>query len=365
MRPFPFALALALLVCLAVPLAAGDATASFVEGKATLQSIGSLAFGPEGVLFIGDSRGAAIIALATDDEKRNRSEGDFQGTGIDAKIASLLGTSVDQIQIHDMVVGPHSGAAYLSVSRGQGPEATPVLIRADGDGEVAEVSLEKVRYSRVELPNAPDPSAERRGQSLRQLAITDLAFLADKLYVAGLSNEEFSSKLRVIDFPFAGVDSGTSVEIYHGNHGKWETHSPIRTLVPYEIAADPHILAAYTCTPLVKFPVKTITSGAKITGTTIAELGNRNRPLDMVVYKKDGRDYIMMANSSRGVMKVSTRGIAEMSAITEPVEETAGLPYETLASLEGVQQLDRLDDSRALVLIEGEGGMDLKAVSLP
>ena len=36
----PISCALALLVCLAVPLAAGDATASFVEGKAPLQSIG-------------------------------------------------------------------------------------------------------------------------------------------------------------------------------------------------------------------------------------------------------------------------------------------------------------------------------------
>ncbi len=357
--------ALALLVCLVVPLAAGDATASFVEGQPPLQSIGSLAFGPDGVLFIGDSRGGTILALATDDQQRDRAEGDFQETGIDAKIASLLGTSVDQIQIHDMVVGPHSGAAYLSVSRGQGPEATPVLVRVDRSGEIAEVPLDNVRYSMVELPNPPDPNAERRGRSLRQLAITDLAYLSGKVYVAGLSNEEFSSKLRVIDFPFAGVDSGTSVEIYHGNHGKWETHSPIRTLVPYEIASNPHILAAYTCTPLVKFPVKSIASGDKITGTTIAELGNRNRPLDMIVYKKEGRDYILMANSSRGVMKVSTRGIAEMGGITEPVDEFAGLPYETLTHLTGVQQLDRLDESRALVLMQGEGGVDLKAVPLP
>ena len=60
MRSLPFALAL--VVCLAVPLSAGDATASFVEGKAPLQSIGSLTFGPDGVLFVGDSRGAAVVA---------------------------------------------------------------------------------------------------------------------------------------------------------------------------------------------------------------------------------------------------------------------------------------------------------------
>ena len=37
-------------------------------------------------------------------------------------------------------------------------------------------------------------------------------------------------------------------------------------------------------------------------GTTIAELGAGNRPMDMIVYTKGGADYILMNNSSRGVM---------------------------------------------------------------
>ncbi len=41
-------------------------------------------------------------------------------------------------------------------------------------------------------------------------------------------------------------------------------------------------------------------------GTTVAELGNRNRPLDMIAYKKDGKDFLLLTNSARGVMKVST-----------------------------------------------------------
>jgi hypothetical protein len=36
-------------------------------------------------------------------------------------------------------------------------------------------------------------------------------------------------------------------------------------------------------------------------GTTIAELGNRNRPTDMIVYRKGGKDYLLIANTSRGV----------------------------------------------------------------
>ena len=46
-------------------------------------------------------------------------------------------------------------------------------------------------------------------------------------------------------------------------------------------------------------------------GTTIAELGNRNRPLDMIVYKKDGKEFLLMSNNSRGVMKIPTDGFAD------------------------------------------------------
>ena len=89
----------------------------------------------------------------------------------------------------------------------------------------------------------------------------------------------------------------TSIEIYHGSHGAYETRSPVRTFAFYEIDGAPHLLAAYTCTPLVKIPVDKLEPGEKVMGETVAELGNRNRPLDMVVYQKDGQDHVLMANN--------------------------------------------------------------------
>ena len=56
-------------------------------------------------------------------------------------------------------------------------------------------------------------------------------------------------------------------------------------------------MAAYTCTPLVKVPVAALKPGARTSrGRPIAELGNMNQPLDMIVYQKDGKDYLLMAN---------------------------------------------------------------------
>src|SRR5262249_29873474 len=152
-----------------------------------------------------------------------------------------------------------------------------------------------VRFSKATLPNATDRN--------RTMSITKMAFVKDRVFVAGLSNEEWASTLRAIPFPFSEVDNGANIQIWHGAHGKFETGSPIQAFVPYDIKGEAHILAAYTCTPLVKLPVADLKAGEKVKGTTIAELGNRNKPLDMIVYQKDGKDYILMANSSRGVMK--------------------------------------------------------------
>jgi hypothetical protein len=118
----------------------------------------------------------------------------------------------------------------------------------------------------------------------------------------------------------------------------------------------------------VKFPVKALEPGAKIKGTTIAELGNRNRPLDMIVYEKDGKEYLLLANSSRGVMKISTEGIDAAAGIEAPVRGGGqqGLSPETVKEWTGVEHLDRLDKERAVVLKKAEGGaVTLEALPLP
>jgi hypothetical protein len=198
------------------------------------------------------------------------------------------------------------------------------------------------------------------------LSITDMAYTEGRLFIAGLSNEEFASKLRSVRYPFESVDHGASVEIWHGSHGEWETRSPVYAFVPYEIDNEPHLVAGYLCTPLVKFPLAELKAGEKVVGTTIAELGNRNRPIDMIVYKKDGKDYLLMSNTSRGVMKISTDGFGSQAPITTPVEDKAGVDYQTIATMTGVEQLDLLDDTRVIIAARSDTGeLNLETVELP
>jgi hypothetical protein len=124
-------------------------------------------------------------------------------------------------------------------------------------------------------------------------------------------------------------------------------------------------VAAYTCTPLVLIPMKALQSGAKVTGTTIAEFGMGNRPLDMIAYRKDDHDFILLANSSRGVIRISAENLDHYTPITEP-KIMAGVPFKRIAGLRGVRQLTTLDDSQALILADGANdSLDLRSVPLP
>jgi hypothetical protein len=345
-------------VLAAGPLHAAGLADSLKKGTPDLKSAGPLTFGPEGILFIGDPQGGAIVAIATDDKPGTAAA--VKVEGLDGKIASLLGLDTKQLLVNGLAVNPASGLVYLSVTRGKGPDAMPVLLRVDGKGKIDEVSLRDVPFARAPLPNPPDKPNQR------QDAITGLAYVKGKVFVAGLSNEEFASTLRAIPFPFTEADKGAGIEIYHGSHGRFETNAPVRTFVPYDIKGEPYLLAAYTCTPLVKIPVSQLKAGEKVKGTTIAELGNGNRPLDMIVYQKDGKDYILLANSKRGVMKITTDNLDTAESITKPIAGKAGLPYETIDALKGVEHLAKLDKDNALLLVRGENGsLNLETVALP
>jgi len=326
------------------------------------ESVGALTFGPNGVLFAADTQAATIYAFELGDQATGAKAGAADVAGIDQKIASVLGTAADAVSVKDLVIHPVTHNAYLSVMRGVGADAKPALLRVDGDGKIALVALDRVKYSKVTLPNPPTADGAR---NQRADVITDMAFAGGKLMVAGLSNEEFASKLRAIPYPFTNADPGTSVEIFHGNHGRLETRSPVYTFIPYTIDNKPHIIASYLCTPLVRFSLDSL-KGPKVVGTTIAELGNRNRPLDMILYKKNGHEFLLMSNNSRGVMKIPTESFATAAPITEPVKsETAGVPYEKIASMTGIEQMDLLDAQRSIVLARTTSGLNLAAVPLP
>src|SRR5271166_6366359 len=74
-----------------------EPTASLKKGTPDLKSAGALAFGPEGILFVGDTKGAALFAIDTGDRTRASEKHAVQVKDLSGKVAAALGTDPKQI----------------------------------------------------------------------------------------------------------------------------------------------------------------------------------------------------------------------------------------------------------------------------
>ena len=180
------ALSLGVVAATAIVAAANRARRSLGthEGVGpSLSSIGTLAFGPGGVLYAADPQSATIYAIDLGAGATKGTPGTKDIVGVDQQVASMLGT---------------------------GAGAKPVLLRIDGAGKIEIVDTDALKFSSIALPSPAEanPSAQRGNPRIQ--SVTDMAYVGGKLYVAGLSNEEFSSKLWAVPYPFASADRGTS-----------------------------------------------------------------------------------------------------------------------------------------------------------
>lgn len=344
-----------LFLSITILTANSDLKKDFVLGDPGIASINALEFGPESILFIGDSQNAMIYAVDLSSQPTVNNE-NINIPSVDEKLAELLGTTVDELQINDMVVDPATRNIYFGVTHSSG---TPVLFKVVGNS-FEPVSLNPVSFSKAKVSKAvSEESKDRRGRSLRQWAVSDLGFQDGSVLVSGLSNAEFSSTFSKIPFPFKGVQEYASLEIYHAAHGQYETQSPIKAFLPTMIDGESKLIAGYTCTPLVVFPMNSLISGEHIKGRTVAELGNWNTPLDIIEMEKEDQRYILIANSSRALMKFSMNDIINFEgSLTEPVAESSGTDGVKFINLPfvNVQQLAKLDDQNFLMLQRLDNG---------
>jgi hypothetical protein len=370
------ALAVALL---AVPVAAEPPSAAFTTGQPEIRSLSALSFGPEGVLFVGDGKGGAVYALDLGPRTARPVEKPEAVPDVEGKLAALLGAAPADVMIHDMAVDPVSKDVYFAVSRGRaawtGAFLLPndvadasALVRMDAAGKPTLVDLASVRHARVALPNPVDAAktVPWKKTSLRADTITDMVYSDGTLYVAGLSNEEFASTMWTVKYPFAGAMTATTIENYHGAHGKYETEAPVRTFVPYPIKGKAHLLAAYLCTPLVTIPVADLQDHKHVRGRTVGEFGSGNYPLDMVLVKGEKGDRLLIANSNLPLIVVDPRDVEQYPAsIDAPVETyTAGVRF-IARSGTGIQQMDNLGDTHVMLLRRLAGGrLDLQPASI-
>lgn len=333
-----------------------EATYGLRVAPIQLQSAGVMHFAPDGILFLADSRAGAVYAIDVNEQHRDTSASLVRIDDVDQKIAAALGTTRDEIRVHDMVAHPLSQSLYFSLTRGRGESAVPVVVSVTKvDEKVTVLPLESIRHARAALNDAPALDAKTPwGASQRTMTITDLALVDGELYVAGLSNEEFASALRRLPYPFGRAPARTTVEIYHTSHNRWETAAPIESFLPITLNGRPSLIAGYGCAPIVVFSRGDFASKQHLRGKTISELGGGNRPFDMIRYvNAAGKEYVLIANSHRTLTRLDPAEIAaapEMTTSVKQAYEPAGVGYLPVASF-GVLQLDNYNRA-GIVLLE-------------
>jgi hypothetical protein len=297
---------------------ASDLSSSMKVGKPDLLSVGPLAFAPGGVLLVGDPAAGAVFAIETGDGGGSSPHGPIAVEGIDVKAAALFGISLGEIRILDMAVNPSSGKAYLSASRGRGQDALPAILRVEPGGRIAVLDLENVRFAKALLD---------RSSGVQQHApetMTELTYVNGRVFVACASGEAATQTLRAASFLFDDAGAETSVEGARGSEGPLETLSHVRTLASDAIESEPYLLADFNPAPVSRL------SSDEERANLFGALAPDGRQERLIIQTMEAR------------------------------------PYQAIHSMKGVQQLDRLDDQRAVVLIQAvSGSLDLETITLP
>lgn len=304
----------------------------------TPQSFGVLEFSLDDTLFVADSTSGVIQAFdLPNDGTPPAADTAFNILDVDALVAEALGAE-GRIIYSDLTVHPVTREAYMSLSTTIDGAETSAIVAVAPDGTVTKVDLDAIPSTTFELENTADAGVTFwRDIPAPTLNITDLDYVNGELFVSGVSTGEFASTLRRVPYPFDGSETSSSIEMYHAAHGQNETRAPIRAMSVVDLDGTPTVVAAYVCTPLVTIPVDGLEDGAHVVGTTIAELGYGNTPLDVIPFSAadmqgNVQSYVLVINREMDADLITMDALttaANGPGLSEPV------PY--LGATSGVQ----------------------------
>ena len=300
-----------------------------------LKSVSRIAFGPPDTLFVADWMQSKVYAMTLPAAEPSAGV-PFNILDLDIAMHRALGTS--DVKYEDLAARPGSNEVYVSVTAGTRKE--PEILRIKADGSVQKLDTAALKTTSAELDKAPDTSLKLwTNVPGRSFTVTDMKWREGKLYLAGLSNQSFSSALRIVPYPFGKGAEMASIEMYHTSHDQMETRAPIRAMAFADLDGKPHLIAAYLCTPLVTIPLDALKDGAHVKAKTIAELGDAGTPSNVLPFT--ARDmmtgkpvnYILAANLFRDGSLIPVTSIEEANrgaGYSKPV---------AFGQVEGVQRI--------------------------
>jgi hypothetical protein len=339
----------------------------------TPQSVTVLKFGDANTLFVGDSKSATLYAYTVAVSTNPEASKAYNIHDLSNRISAFVKVGVMDILVRDMALNPTSKEVYIAFDTKTKTGYVSQIIIVNQAGTIRKFDLESTKHTETKINDAPTSDFKIWDKkSLRSMTFTDIDFFKGKVYISGMSNAEFSSALRIVDYPFTNAHVATSsVEIFHAVHGQNETRAPIQTMQFITLNNEDYILAAYTCTPLVLIPVREIKNGAHIVGKTIAELGYGNTPVDIIKFQSEGFDKkpyegIILANKNRTAQFVNmndiTKSATENNISYAGMVEHTGTPINNLP-MTGLMQMDDQDGYHIVTLRRNDESGSLELIS--
>ena len=339
----------------------------------TPQSVNVIKFGDASTLFVGDSKSATLYAYTIASSTNPEAQKAYNIHDLSIRIAAFAKVGVMDFIIRDMAINPTSKEAYIAFDAKTKTGYVSQIIIVNQAGTIRKFDLATTKHTETKISDAPTTDLKIWDKtSLRSMTFTDIDFHNGKVYISGMSNAEFSSALRMVDYPFTNAKVATSsVEIFHAVHGQNETRAPIQTLQFVTLNNEDYILAAYTCTPLVLIPVKDIKDGTHIVGKTIAEMGYGNTPVDIIKFQSEGFDKkpyegIILANRNRTAQFVNINDIAKSATNNNighvGMVEHTGTPINNLP-MTGLMQMDDQDGYHIVTMRRNDETGSLELIS--
>ena len=118
--------------------AVGTSKYGLEMGDLNIKSVGPIAFGPDGILFVADNSQATIFAIDTQDADRPGPGHSVNVDNINARLMAYLGCWREDVSIRDMAVHPASENVYFSVMRQALADSIPLIFKLEPDGTVTE-----------------------------------------------------------------------------------------------------------------------------------------------------------------------------------------------------------------------------------
>jgi hypothetical protein len=348
-------------------------------GNPQLVSAQTIGFGPGGLLFVGDGWSDRVVAIETGDTDIATRPANVidEVPNLMARLANAFGPDVPsgEVNLLDVAVNPVTWRVYLAVQRFTTAEVA--ILWLDGDGEAHRFSLDDVIYASVSYP----PIIGAPGSY-----VTGIAATADMVVALTGKGAFQPGQIVLVDLPFRhdGPSRTVTTRIYHPTHFQWESGGSIdRGLLYFTLPngsarggppGEPHLAAAYSDTPVVRFPLSSLERGGEVTGVTAFDIGGGRLVQSLGFDDRSASGSLIVSiynltfDGGWSVARIDRSLLTETVAVDEQARLLFGFDgtpqvngVDRLYFLDGATQLELIEQGRA-VIVRGDV---LETVNLP